>query len=104
MLSIGAIIGIKTFSKILNWMFKNHKNLTLAILTGFMIGSLNKIWPWKKVLEFRTNSHGEKVPFIEKSISPFSFDGDHQLLLSIVLIVLGFLTIFILERVGSKKA
>ncbi|WP_299891543.1 DUF368 domain-containing protein [uncultured Lacinutrix sp.] len=102
MLAIGAIIGIKSFSKILNWMFKNHKNLTLAILTGFMIGSLNKIWPWKRVLEFRTNSHGEKVPFIEKSISPFNFDGDNQLMISIILIVVGFLTIFILERIGSK--
>ncbi|WP_055435533.1 DUF368 domain-containing protein [Lacinutrix algicola] len=103
MLSVGAVIGIKAFSKILNWMFKNHKNLTLAILTGFMIGSLNKIWPWKKVLEFRTNSHGEKVPFIEQSISPFNFEGNHQLGLSIVLIILGFLTIFILEKIGSKK-
>ena len=102
MLAIGAIIGIKAFSKILNWMFKNHKNLTLAILTGFMIGSLNKIWPWKKVLEFRINSHGEEVPFIEKSISPFSFEGDHQLLLSIILIIIGFLTIFILEKIGNK--
>lgn len=104
MLAIGAIIGIKTFSKILNWMFKNHKNLTLAILTGFMVGSLNKIWPWKKVLEYRTNSHGESVPFIEKSISPFIFEGDNQLTISIILIITGFLTIFILERIGSKKA
>ncbi len=102
MLSIGAIIGIKAFSKILNWMFKNHKNLTLAILTGFMIGSLNKIWPWKETLEFRINSHGEKIPFIEKSISPFNFDGDNQLLISTALIILGFLTIFILERIGNK--
>src|SRR5690554_3889214 len=42
---IGAIIGLKIFSKALNWMFKNHKNLTLAVLTGLMIGALNKIWP-----------------------------------------------------------
>ncbi|WP_055448883.1 DUF368 domain-containing protein [Lacinutrix mariniflava] len=104
MLAIGAIIGIKSFSKILNWMFKNYKNITLSILTGFMIGSLNKIWPWKKVLETRINSHGEEVPFIEKSISPFIFEGNNQLLLSLVLIIFGFLTIFILEKVGSKKA
>ena len=58
MLAIGAVLGLKIFSKILNWLFKNHKDLTLAMLTGFMIGSLNKIWPWKKVLTLRVNLKG----------------------------------------------
>src|SRR5699024_4466579 len=48
---LGAAIGLKTFSRALTWMFHNYKNITLAILTGFMIGALNKIWPWKEVLE-----------------------------------------------------
>ncbi|WP_298533390.1 DUF368 domain-containing protein [uncultured Algibacter sp.] len=103
LLAIGAMVGLKVFSKLLNWMFQNKKNLTLAILTGFMVGSLNKIWPWKQTLTWRVNSHDEKVPFLEKSISPFSFEGDNQLVLALVLMVLGFLTIFILERLGSKK-
>ena len=64
LLALGAIVGIKVFSKLLNWMFKHKKNLTLAILTGFMIGSLNKIWPWKEVLSTRVNSEGIKVPLL----------------------------------------
>jgi putative membrane protein len=103
LLAVGALIGLKVFSKILNWMFENKKNITLAILTGFMIGSLNKIWPWKKTLTWRMNSHDEKVPFLEKSISPFSFEGNNQILIAVILMILGFLTIFILERLGSKK-
>lgn len=103
MLAIGAIIGIKTFSKILNWMFKHHKELTLGILTGFMIGSLNKIWPWKNVLTWRTNSHNEQVPLLEESISPFSFSGDNELTFAIILMIIGFMTIFILEKLGNKK-
>ena len=103
LLGIGAIIGLKVFSKILNWMFLNKKNITLAILTGFMIGSLNKIWPWKETLTWRIDSHKVKVPFLEKSISPFSFNGDNQIAFAMALMVLGFLTIFILERLGSKK-
>ncbi len=103
MLGIGAIIGLKTFSKILNWMFKHHKDLTLAILTGFMIGSLNKIWPWKMVLSWRVNSHNERVPLLEESISPFNFEGDNQLAMAIVLMVIGYLTIAILERLGQQK-
>ena len=103
MLAIGAVIGLKTFSKVLNWMFKHYKNLTLAILTGFMIGSLNKIWPWKNVLTWRLNSHQERVPLLEESISPFSFNGDNQIGYAVVLMIVGYLTIFILEKLGSKK-
>jgi putative membrane protein len=102
MLALGAIVGIKTFSKLLNWMFKNHKNLTLAMLTGFMIGSLNKIWPWKETLSTRINSKGLEVPFQEQSILPFSLNGDHQLIKAIAFMTVGFLTIFLLERFSSK--
>ncbi len=104
MLAIGAIIGIKSFSKVLNWMFKNHKNLMLSMLTGFMIGSLNKIWPWKEILSWRTNSKGLEVPFQERSISPFSFDGDSQIMMAILLMIVGFLIILILEKYSSKVA
>lgn len=103
MLGLGAIIGLKTFSKVLNWMFKHYKNMTLAILTGFMIGSLNKIWPWKHTMSWRTNSHGEEVPFMEESISPFNFDGDNKLVFAIILIVIGFLTIALLEKFSHKS-
>ena len=102
MLAIGAVFGIKAFSKLLNWMFKHYKDLTLAMLTGFMIGSLNKIWPWKKILSWRTNSKGIDVPFQEQSVSPFSFEGDHQIMIAILLMIVGFLTILILEKLGSK--
>jgi len=102
MLSVGAIFGIKAFSKVLNWMFKNYKNLTLAILTGFMIGSLNKIWPWKQILSWRTNSKGIEVPFLEQSISPFSLEGDNQIMLAIILMIFGFVSILILEKLGPK--
>ncbi len=100
---LGAIVGIKVFSKALNWMFKHHKNLILAILTGFMIGALNKIWPWKEVLEYRLNHNGEKVPFIDRSILPNYYEADPKILLAIIFCILGFLSIFILERVANKK-
>ncbi len=102
-IGLGAIIGLKVFSKALNWMFKNHKNLTLAILTGFMIGSLNKIWPWKKVLTTRVDSHGELVTLTDKSISPFNYQGDNQLIIALGLMIFGFLTILVLEKLGTKK-
>jgi putative membrane protein len=100
----GSLVGLLLFSRILKWLFSNHKNLTLAVLTGFVLGSLNKIWPWKETLTWRTNSLGIKVPLNEQSISPFSFDGDPQLLISISLAIVGFLTILILEKIAIKNA
>lgn len=103
MLGIGAIIGLKTFSKVLNWMFKHHKNLTLAILTGFMIGSLNKIWPWKNVLKTRINSEGLEVTALDESILPTAYNGDPNILFAVIFIIIGFATILILEGLGSQK-
>lgn len=100
--AIGAILGLKLFSKVLTWMFSNHKNTTLALLVGFMIGSLNKIWPWKEVIETRINSHGETVPFLEKSILPQNFQGDPQILTAIIMVICGFMLIFGLEKIANR--
>ncbi|WP_396183050.1 DUF368 domain-containing protein [Flavobacterium sp.] len=100
--AIGAILGLKLFSKVLHWMFDHHRNTTMALLTGFMLGSLNKVWPWKKVLSNRIDSHGNEVAFMEKSILPQNFEGDNLLLIAILLMIAGFLTIFIVEKVGAK--
>ncbi|WP_194852609.1 DUF368 domain-containing protein [Nonlabens antarcticus] len=103
LVAVGAILGLKLFSRALTWLFENKKNLTLALLTGFMIGSLNKLWPWKEVLSTRTNSAGMEVPFLEKSVFPSNFDGDPQILWVCILVVIGFLLILILERFAVKK-
>lgn len=100
--AIGAIVGIKVFSKVLHWMFAHHKNTTLAVLIGFMIGSLNKIWPWKHVLETRLNSHGEMVPFLEKSISPQHFEGNPQIIWATIMMIFGFILIVGLEKIAAK--
>ena len=102
--AVGAVFGLLSFARLLKWMFQNYKNSTLALLTGFILGSLNKIWPWKRVLE--TKIFGKKViPINEVNISPFNFEGDNQLHYAILLALLGFCVIFILERLAttSKK-
>ena len=98
---VGAIFGLLSFARLLKWMFNHYKNSTLALLTGFIIGSLNKIWPWKRVLETKTIA--EKVITIDENISPFAFDGDNQLLYALIAAVIGFSLIFILEKSASKK-
>ncbi|AOW18810.1 DUF368 domain-containing protein [Polaribacter vadi] len=99
----GAVVGLLAFSKVLKWLFVNYKNYTLAVLTGFIIGSLNKIWPWKETLTWRTNSHGLKVPFNQQSVSPLSFEGDSQLMPAIILAIVGFALILLMEKLAVKK-
>jgi putative membrane protein len=104
---LGCIVGIIAFSNFLSWMFRKAYSTTMALLTGFMIGSLNKVWPWKETLEFRINSHGEEVPFLQTNVSPFNFEaitGDpSQFGPAIALCVGGFLLVFIMEKMAAQK-
>ena len=104
---LGCIVGIISFSNFLSWMFKKAYSTTMALLTGFMIGSLNKVWPWKETTEFRINSHGEEVPFLQSNVSPFRFEeltGEpSQLWLAVGLCIFGFLVVFIMEKMAAQK-
>ncbi len=100
---LGAVVGLVTFSRILKWLFSTYKNYTLATLTGFIIGSLNKIWPWQEIISWRTNSKGVEVPLSTTSVSPFSFEGDPQLMMAILLATIGFGLILLLEKLAVKK-
>ncbi|MBL4794753.1 MAG: DUF368 domain-containing protein [Pseudomonadales bacterium] len=98
----GCLAGLLSFSHVLSWMFKRYHDLTLAILTGFMVGSLNKVWPWKHTVSTRVNSHGMEVPLIQENVLPTQFEilnaQDPQLLACIGLMVLGFIGVYGLER------
>ncbi|WPY97765.1 DUF368 domain-containing protein [Christiangramia sp. OXR-203] len=99
---IGAVFGLLTFSKILKWLFVHYSSITLAVLTGFIAGSLNKIWPWKETLE--TAMYGEKeVVLKEASVLPWNFDGDPHTLWSVALMLAGFFLILGLEMLAGNK-
>ena len=100
--ALGAIFGILSFSKLLKWLFLNFSTLTLATLTGFIAGSLNKIWPWKRVLE--TAEYGEKSVVIrDESVLPWNFDAEPHMMQAFFLMLAGFLVILILESLAVKK-
>ena len=99
----GAITGLLSFSSLLKWLFNHYKNITLAILTGFIMGSLNTIWPWKVTLSTRINSKGIEEPLLQKSISPFAYTGENYLTYALLLMIVGFVTIIALEKLGSSK-
>ena len=84
-------------------MFEHKKQITLAVLTGFMVGSLNKIWPWKEVLATRIDRHGEEIVVRANSILPTAFEGEAQLFPAIIAAIVGFALILLLERAAGKK-
>lgn len=102
--ALGCVVGLAAFSRLLSWTFERFPAPTLALLTGFMIGSLNKLWPWRNVLTWRTDSTGESVPLTETNVWPGNYEGDPLVIAAILAIFAGFAIVFILERLGRDEA
>ena len=98
----GCLVGLATFSRVLTWLFKRHHDATMALMTGFMVGSLYKIWPWRKVLSTRINSKGEEVPFQEAAVWPMDYPGEPYLAGALALAVAGFVLVRLLDRAGRR--
>lgn len=98
----GAIVGLLSFSRFLKYLLDNYYEMTVAILLGFLVGSLNKLWPWKNTLEYRLNSHGKKVPFIQENILPNLSEGA-DIGIVIPLALMGIALIVVLSRFSPKK-
>lgn len=98
----GAFCGLVVFSRLLSWLLKHQRDLVLSILTGFVAGALNKVWPWKNVLEYRTNSSGNQVPLIEENILPPN-DSLSELCIVISLVLLGAILMYGLQKLSTKK-
>ncbi|GHB63472.1 DUF368 domain-containing protein [Persicitalea jodogahamensis] len=98
----GCVVGILSFSRVLNWALKNYHNATIALLTGFMLGSLNKVWPWKHTLETFTDRHGEVKPLVQQNILPGIYESltGHESYMGygIVLATIGFLAVYLTDH------
>lgn len=96
--ALGALIGIVSFSNLLSWLLKKWKDITVALLGGFMFGSLNKIWPWKEVIETYTDNHGEIKPLVEANIAP-----GEQILPALGLAIAGFALVILIEKLAARN-
>jgi putative membrane protein len=102
----GSLIGVVGFSRILSWIFDNYHSTTVALLAGLMFGSLNKVWPWREVLEYVANNKAEQVPVFDKSILPWNYltttGKDPQVFQAILLIALGVFIVVLIERISTR--
>ena len=95
----GAAIGITSFSRVLSFALRRFHDITISVLAGFMLGSLNKVWPWKETIETYTDSHGIVKPLVEANIMP------NQLVWEAVgLMVLGYAIVYFLEKLSMKTS
>lgn len=101
----GCFLGLLGFSRFLSWILTHYRFPTLALLAGFMIGSLNKVWPWKEVTAFRINSEGLQVPALDRSILPghyFEKTGlDPQIFQAVLFVALGIFIVVAIEKVAA---
>jgi putative membrane protein len=103
---IGCVVGLISFSHLLTWILDHYHDLTIALLGGFMIGSLNKVWPWKEVLSFRINSNGQQVTATDRSILPGDYltltGHDPQVFQAIMMAALGVFIVVVIEKIAER--
>ena len=102
LLGSGALVGIILFANLLSWLLKKYHDITIAVLVGFMIGSLNKIWPWKETLK-TILVEGEVKPLVEKNILPTLNNADDKFWMAILMAIIGIALILLIEVVLTKK-
>lgn len=101
----GCLVGILSFARLLKFLFTRFKEITVALLTGFMIGSLYKVWPWKvNVGSAPVVVHSDgREDWMTTNVLPVNFEGEPLVWQAIVCLMVGFLLIVILERFAPKE-
>lgn len=102
----GSVAGLLSFSRILTGILKNYHNATVALLAGFMLGALNKVWPWRQVLEYVTDREGKQIPAIDKSILPWNYfeltGKDPQVFQAIMMMAVGVFIVVLIEKIADR--
>lgn len=103
----GCLVGLLSFARLLSWLLRKYHNIMVAFLSGFMIGSLNKIWPWKETIQTYIDRHGAIKPLIERNVLPTEFQtsgNDPFLLQALLFGALGVGVVVLIEKLANKKS
>lgn len=98
--AIGCVSGLLVFARILKWLLEHYHDIVVAALCGFMIGSLNKVWPWKITLETYIDRHGETKALVQQNVLPDNYDS--HFFVALALAVGGLLLVLALENIGKR--
>ena len=102
--ALGCLIGLLSIANVLVWAFSRFRNMTLALLTGFMIGALTKVWPWKEVLTYREDRHGQLQPLLEQNVLPELIGGGpDQIEAAVVCFLVAVFGVLFLESFSGRS-
>jgi putative membrane protein len=100
LVSAGACVGIVLFSRLLGWLLGKYHDVMVAILTGLMLGSLRKVWPWKETVESLVDMNGKVVPLVQANILPEKWNG--EVTSALFLMLAGLIIVIFLDRLGDR--
>jgi|TARA_B110000967_G_scaffold964_1_gene988 putative membrane protein len=107
-LGMGMLLGIVTFARILDRLFRNYRDATLSLLTGFMLGSLAKLWPWQYVRSYQIKPDGSQVPLVSEPVTPMAYSAmtglDSELLMALLGLVVGLGCVVLLAFLSVTEA
>ena len=102
----GGVLGVWLMARIVATLLKRYANAIIALFAGLMIGSLNKIWPWRQVIEYATTIEGRRIPAFDKSILPWRYleitGKDPQVFYAILMMALGVLMVVMIEKITAR--
>jgi putative membrane protein len=102
----GCILGFLVIARFMARLLADFHNATVALFAGLMIGSLNKIWPWREVFEYATTIQGKRIPAFDKSILPWRYleltGKDPQVFYAILMMALGVFMVVLIEKIAAR--
>ena len=106
-LGLGCVVGLMVFSRVLTMLLARFHDVTVALLVGFMMGSLTKIWPWKYTTSYQITPDGGQTPVVQEPVLPGVYEqltgGDPEVILALAALVAGFVVIFLMDRFAMLK-
>ena len=100
--AVGCVVGIVSFSKLLAALLDRFHTITVAVLVGFMMGSLGKIWPWQRTISYQIKEDGNQVPVMQEPVTPEAYHqltgADPNLVGALLACLLGIAIILVLDR------
>ncbi|MFP4323860.1 MAG: DUF368 domain-containing protein [Anaerolineales bacterium] len=103
MVGMGCAIGITIFARVLSWLLRTYEMVTLAVLTGFMMGSLWKIYPWRAASNANLGEAADHAEEFTVPVVPTDVASTEEIFFALFLMVVGFIVVTALDHMQSRK-